>query len=44
LMLLLCMAAILVIGIYPQPLLKIASRATQPLIALQPDGTTVVQR
>jgi NADH-quinone oxidoreductase subunit N len=44
LMLILCMAGILVIGIYPQPLLKIASQATQPLSLLAPDTQAVVQR
>jgi NADH-quinone oxidoreductase subunit N len=42
--LIVCMAAVLVIGVYPQPLLKIASKATQPLNALNADGKAFVQR
>lgn len=42
--LIICMAGILFIGIYPQPLLTIASRATQPLGALESAKTVVAQR
>ena len=39
-----CMAGIFFIGIYPQPLLKLASQATQPLNALNTRGGAVAQR
>ena len=39
-----CMAGMLFIGIYPQPLLKIASQATQPLNGLNTTGNAVAQR
>jgi NADH-quinone oxidoreductase subunit N len=42
--LLVCMAGILFIGIYPQPLLAIATRATEPLNALTPSATVMAQQ
>jgi NADH-quinone oxidoreductase subunit N len=39
-----CMAGILLIGIYPQPLLTVANRATQALHALNIAGGAVAQR
>ena len=42
--LVLCMAAIVLIGVYPQPLLTITAKATQPLNALDSDGKMVARR
>jgi NADH-quinone oxidoreductase subunit N len=42
--LIVCMAGILFIGVYPQPLLKLANRATEPLNALNVPGRVVAQR
>lgn len=41
--LLVCVAGILFLGIYPQPLLKLASQATQPLTGLNATGPAMAQ-
>jgi NADH-quinone oxidoreductase subunit N len=42
--LVICMAGILFIGVYPQPLLNLATAATEPLNALNAPGNAVARR
>ncbi len=39
-----CLAGMLILGIYPQPLLNAADNATQPLNALNSRGNVIAQR